>query len=129
VFDHPTAIDSEPTRTVSAPSGVRAHDSSLRAPSETGPVTQFEATLVKSPARHGCTYVVMANSAEFFGTRAAVNVCGTIDGMAFEGPLLSLGDGAHRLPIKAAVLMVLNKRAGDAVLVVIARRRTSSSPV
>ncbi|MGB8385372.1 MAG: DUF1905 domain-containing protein [Dermatophilaceae bacterium] len=61
-------------------------------------------------------------TAAFFGTHGLVKIAGTIDGHPFRSAFMALGDGSHKLPIKAELRQLTNKNKGDSVTIHLTQR-------
>lgn len=57
-----------------------------------------------------------------FGMRGLIKVRGTVNGVAFRSSFMALGDGRHKLPIKAEILDVISRKPGDSLSVIIQER-------
>ena len=71
------------------------------------------------------TFVTFSDSPQVLGTKRAVKVEGTVDGVPFEATLMPSGSGPHWLPLRAAICKEIGKsETGQEVTVHLTKRHS-----
>jgi Domain of unknown function (DUF1905) len=83
---------------------------------------KFTAKLQKMEHKGGWVYIVWPEAAEFFGTKGAVKVEGTINKQPFKSSFMAMGNGKQMLPVKSDVRETIKKEKGDIVTVILKKR-------
>ena|SRR3712207_4264913 len=88
----------------------------------------LDATFTEPIRKDGAfaTFLELPGSDELLGTRRAVKVSGTLDGLhPFEATLMPSGEGPHWLPLRKALCSAIGKDAAGQPVTVRLRQRLS----
>ena len=79
---------------------------------------KFKTKLITYDILGAWTFLMVPFSVEKeYGTKAQVNVKGSIDGVSYKSTLLPLGGGKHNLVVKKEIRKKIGKKVGDTVTI------------
>ncbi|MFP4368890.1 MAG: YdeI/OmpD-associated family protein [Candidatus Kapaibacterium sp.] len=89
---------------------------------------EFEAQIEEIPGNPSEAAIIMPfDSESVFGTRAEVNVSGTIDDISFNNTLQPLGGGKHILVLNNRLLSQLKKGVGNIVHLILQTKEPAAT--